>query len=141
MPLENRRYTLAELRTALLNLQWLIRHREGGYHPEVSTIVTGTAAPTKPSCCTRISRPPLRSGGTPRPSRTVPRLSRPGEPVPPSTDRPRGTVAPNLTFPPGDLFFNKSHAARLPAGVRRRAAFKQVRRGDQGVGQGSGVLS
>jgi hypothetical protein len=41
MPLENRRYTLAELRTALLNLQWLIRHREGGYHPEVSTIVHG----------------------------------------------------------------------------------------------------
>jgi hypothetical protein len=41
MPFENRRYTLAELRAALLNLQWLIRHREGGYHPEVSTIVYG----------------------------------------------------------------------------------------------------
>jgi hypothetical protein len=41
MPFEDRRYTLAELRAALLNLHWLIRHREGGYHPEASTIVYG----------------------------------------------------------------------------------------------------
>ena len=41
MPFDDRRYTLAELRTALLNLQWVVHYREGGYHPEVATIVYG----------------------------------------------------------------------------------------------------
>lgn len=41
MPFDNRRYTLKELRTALLNLQWIIKHREGGYYPDVATITWG----------------------------------------------------------------------------------------------------